>query len=149
MAGGEGMFRVEVVRISAPAALVVVRIMAGRRTVEEKIVPWALVEAAATLGRNAETEAVERLVERTVLPWALMELAMTAWATAVLVEIVVLPFESVEVMGTRIATGVVGKAVVGAGEGVMTMLVDKGAGGFETTGGTPLAGSWTSGAFWA
>ena len=67
MAGGVGMLRGEVVRILAPAALVVVSIMAGRRTVEERIVPWALVEVA-TLGRNAETEAVERLVERTALP---------------------------------------------------------------------------------
>ena len=57
------------------------------------------------------------------------------------------PFESVEVKGTRTATGVVGKAVVGAGEGVMTMLVDGGAGGFETTGSMPLVTSWTSGAF--
>ena len=76
IAGGEGKFRGEVVRTLAPAALVVVRIMAGRWSVEETIVPWALVEAA-TLGRNAETEAVERLVERTVLPWVLMELMMT------------------------------------------------------------------------
>ena len=64
-----------------------------------------------------------------------------------LVEIVVPPFESVEVTGTRTATGVVGKAVVGVGEGVMPMLVDRGAGRVETTGGMPLAGSWTLGAF--
>ena len=55
------------VRILAPPALVVVSIMAGRRTVEERTVPWALVEVV-TLGRNAETETVERLVERTMLP---------------------------------------------------------------------------------
>ena len=40
MAGGAGKFRDEVVRIVAPAALVVVRIMAGRWiVVEETIVP--------------------------------------------------------------------------------------------------------------
>ena len=74
---------------------------------------------------------------------------MTGWATPVLVRIVMPPFESVEVTGIRTATGVVGKAIVGAGEGVMTMLAERGAGGFEMTGGMPLAGSWTSGAFWA
>ena len=67
MAGGVGMARGEVVRILAPAAPVVVSMMAGRRTVEERTMPWALVEVVV-LGRNAETEAVERLVERTVLP---------------------------------------------------------------------------------
>ena len=118
MAGGEGKLRSEVVRTLAPAALVVVRIMAGRRTV----------------------------VEETIVPWALVKVVRTGWAVAVLVEIVMAPFASVDVMGTGTATGVVGKAIVGAGEGVMTMLVDRGAGGFETAGGMPLAGS---GAFWA
>ena len=70
---------------------------------------------------------------------------MTGWTMAVLVETVMAPFESVEVTGTRTATGVVGKAVIGVGEGVMTMLVDRGA-GESRTGGMPLAGSWTSGA---
>ena len=67
---------------------------------------------------------------------------------AVLVETVMLPFESVEVMGTRTVTGVVGKAVVGVGEGGVTMLVDGSAGGFETMGGMLLADSWTYGACW-
>ena len=119
MAGGGGKFRGEVVRILARAALVVVRITAGRRTVAEE----------------------------TIVPWALVKVAMTGWTMAVLVEVEMLPFASVEVMGTRIVTGVVGKAVVGTGEGLMRMLVDGGAGGFETMGGMPLAGSWTFGPF--
>ena len=119
MVGGAGKSRAEVVRILAPAAVVVVRIMAGRRTV----------------------------VEETIVPWALVKVVMTGWAIAVLVETVMLPFESVEVTGTRIATGVVAKDIVGDSEGVMTMLVARGTGGFETTEGMPLAGSWTSGAF--
>lgn len=71
---------------------------------------------------------------------------MIGWATAVLVEMVMLPFESVEVTGTGTATGVVGKVATGAGEGVMMMLLDTGAGGFEATGSTLLAGCWTTGA---
>ena len=86
------------------------------------------------------------MVEETIVPWALVKVVRTGWAITVLVEIAMPPFASVDVMGTRITTGVVGKAVVGAGEGVMKMLVDRGAGGFETTGGLPLAGSWISGA---
>ena len=71
---------------------------------------------------------------------------MIGWAMAVLVDMVILPFESVEVTGTGIATGVVGRTVAGAGEGVMMVLLDAGAGGFESTGTILLAGSWTSGA---
>ena len=71
---------------------------------------------------------------------------MMGWAMAVLVEMVTLPFESVEVTGTGTATGVVGKLAIGAGEGVMTMLLDAGAGEFETTGSMALAGCWTIGA---
>lgn len=119
MADGGGKFRGEVVRIMAPAALVVVKIMEGRRTV----------------------------VEETIVPWALVKVVTTGWTMAVLVEVVMPPFASVDVMGTSIFTGVVGKAVVGTGEGVMTMLVDGGAGGFEMTGGMSLAASWTTGAF--
>ena len=121
MMGGGGKFRGEVVRILAPAALVVVRIMAGR---------W-------------------NVVEESIVPWALVKVVMTGWTMAVLVEVEMPPFASVEVMGTRIVTGVVGKAVVGTGEGVMTMLVDGGTGVFERTGGMPRAGSWTSGPFGA
>lgn len=59
--------KAEVVRTLEPAALVVIRIMAGRWTVEERTVPWALVEVRM-VGRDAKTEAVERLVEKTMLP---------------------------------------------------------------------------------
>ena len=62
---------------------------------------------------------------------------MTGWATAVLVEIVMLPFESVEVTGNRIATGLVGSAIVGVGNGVISMFLDAGAG---TTGSKSPAG---------
>lgn len=53
-----------------------------------------------------------------------------------LVEMVTLPFESVKVTGTGTATGVFGMVGAGAGEGVITMLLDTGAGGVETTGST-------------
>ncbi len=59
---------------------------------------------------------------------------MIGWATAVLVEMVTLPFESVKVTGTGTATGVFGMVGAGAGEGVITMLLDTGAGGLEMTG---------------
>ena len=59
--------RVEVVRIWEPAALVVVRIMAGRWAVEEVMTPWAFVEVMV-VGRYAEIGAVERLVVVTMLP---------------------------------------------------------------------------------
>ena len=68
------------------------------------------------------------------------------WAMTVLMEPVMLPFESVEVKGTGIATGVVGKVVARAGEGVMTMLLDAGAGGFEMAGSRSLALCWIAGA---
>ena len=71
---------------------------------------------------------------------------MIGWAMAVLVDMVILPLESVEVTGTGIATGLVGRIVGGAGEGVMMVLLDAGAGGFELTGTILLAGSWTAGA---
>lgn len=67
LAGGVKALRAEVVRILEPAALVVVRIMAGRWVVRERMVPWALVEAMV-VRREAETEVVERLVEKTMLP---------------------------------------------------------------------------------
>ncbi len=67
LAGGVKALRAEVVRIWEPAALVVVRIMAGRWDVEEKMVPWALVEVTM-VGRDAEIGAVERLVEETMIP---------------------------------------------------------------------------------
>lgn len=66
-AGWLGKVRGEVVRILEPAALVVVRIMAGRRVEEEMMLPWAFVEVMM-VGRDAETDAVERLVERMMLP---------------------------------------------------------------------------------
>ena len=67
LAGGVNALRAEVVMISEPAALVVVRMMAGRWVVEVWLAPWASVEVMM-VGRDAETEAVERLVERTTLP---------------------------------------------------------------------------------
>ena len=67
LAGGVNALRVEVVRTLEPAASVVVRMMAGRLVVEERTVPWALVEVMMT-GRDAESEAVERMVEETRLP---------------------------------------------------------------------------------
>lgn len=67
LAGGVNAFRVEVVRTLEPAASVVIRMMAGRLVVEERMVPWALVEVMMT-GRDAEIEAVERMVEETMLP---------------------------------------------------------------------------------
>lgn len=71
---------------------------------------------------------------------------MIGWAMAVLVEMVILPLASVEVMGRGVATGVVGRVVAGVGDGVMTMLLDAGAGGIATTGTIALAGCWTAGA---
>lgn len=65
---------------------------------------------------------------------------------AVLVEVVMLPLGSVNVMGIITATGVVGTAVTGPGEGVITMLSDTGAGGFETGESILLAGTRASGA---
>ncbi|KAL9132980.1 MAG: hypothetical protein Q9175_005841 [Cornicularia normoerica] len=62
---------------------------------------------------------------------------------AALVEMVMLPFESVEVTGIGTAMGVVGRIVTGAGGGVMTILFDAGAGGFETTGIMSVAGRWS------
>ena len=132
MGAGRGM-RAEVVRDEEPAASVAVRMMAGRWVVEERMVPWALVEVR-TMGTEAEMEAVERLVVGTGRPWALVEVRTMGWATAVLVEMVMRPFGSVEVTGTGIATGAVGTVVAGPGEGVMTMLVDAGAGGGATGG---------------
>lgn len=44
LAGGMAKLRGEVVGDSEPAALVVIRIMAGRWTVEETTAPWASVE---------------------------------------------------------------------------------------------------------
>lgn len=67
LAGTAGAVRGEVVRMLEPAALVVVRIIAGRWAVEETMAPWALVEVVI-VGRYAKTGAVERLVERTMLP---------------------------------------------------------------------------------
>ncbi len=67
LAGWLGKVRGEVVRILEPAALVVVSIMAGRWVEEEMMLPWALVEIMM-VGRDAETDAVERLVERMMLP---------------------------------------------------------------------------------
>lgn len=64
---------------------------------------------------------------------------MTGWAMAVLVETVMLPFESVEVTGTKTATGVVGKVVLRDAEGVMTMLLDAGAGEFGVSESNPFA----------
>ena len=49
-------------------------------------------------------------------------------------ETVTLPFESVRVTGTGIATGVFGMVGAGAGEGVITILLDTDAGVLETTG---------------
>ena len=66
-AGWLGKVKGEVVRILEPAALVVVRIIAGRWVGEEIMLPWALVEVMI-VGTDAETEAVERLVERITLP---------------------------------------------------------------------------------
>ena len=138
LVGAVGKANAEVVRIWEPAAFVVASITAGRWTVEESMVPWALVEVI-TVGRDAETEAVEKLVERTVLPCALVELMMTGWTTAVLVEMVMLPFESVEVTGMNTATGVVGSVAAGDGVGVMTMLLDAGAAGLVTIGTSSFA----------
>lgn len=67
LAGGVNKLRGEVVRIWEPAALVVARIMAGRWVVEERMVPWALVEVM-TVGTDAEMRAMERLVEVMMLP---------------------------------------------------------------------------------
>lgn len=67
LAAGVNALRAEVVRILDPAALVVVRIMAGRWVAEERTLPSAFVKVMM-VGRDAETEAVERLVEETMLP---------------------------------------------------------------------------------
>lgn len=64
--GGDGL-RGEVVVIWEPAALVLVRMIAGRWVVEVWLAPWASVEVMV-VGKDAETEAVERLVEKTTLP---------------------------------------------------------------------------------
>ena len=67
LAGGMKALSADVVRTLEPAALVVVRIMAGRLAVEERTVPWALVEVTI-VGIDTEMGAVERLVEVTMLP---------------------------------------------------------------------------------
>lgn len=67
LAGGMKALSAEVVRTLEPAALVVVRIMAGRLVVEERTVPWALVEITI-VGIDTEMGAVKRLVEVTMLP---------------------------------------------------------------------------------
>ena len=82
-----------------------------------------------TVARDTDIEAVERLVEKMMSPWALVELMMMGWAMAVLVEMAMLPFEPVEVMITGTATGVVGSIGTGIGGGVMTTVLDAGAGG--------------------
>ena len=144
LVGAVGKANAEVVRIWEPAAFVVASITAGRWTVEEMMAPWALVEVII-VGRDAETEAVERLVKRTVLPCALVELMMTGWTTAVLVEMVMLPFESVEVTGIKTATGVVGRAAAGDGEGLTTMLLDAGAARLVTIGSSSFADTRAAG----
>ena len=64
---GANALKADVVRISEPTALVVVRIMAGRCVFSERMSPWALVEVIMV-----ETDAVmgarERLVEVVMLP---------------------------------------------------------------------------------
>ena len=64
---GVNALKADVVRISEPTALVVVKIMAGRWVVSERMSPWALVEVIMV-----ETDAVigarERLVEVVTLP---------------------------------------------------------------------------------
>lgn len=67
LASGVNALSADVARTLEPAALVVVRIMAGSWAVEEKTVPWALVEVTI-VGRDAETKAMERLVEETMIP---------------------------------------------------------------------------------
>lgn len=65
--GAVGKFSAEVVIIFEPAALVMSRTMAGRWVEVEIMSSWALVDVMI-VGREAETEAMERLVERMVLP---------------------------------------------------------------------------------
>ena len=64
---GVNALRTEVVRISEPTALLVVRIMAGRWVVRERTLPWALVEVMM-VGTDAVIGARERLVEVIMLP---------------------------------------------------------------------------------
>ena len=64
---GVNALRAEVVRISEPAALVVVRTMAGRWVDRERMLPWASVEVI-TVGTDAVMGARERLVEVIMLP---------------------------------------------------------------------------------
>lgn len=67
LTGGVNALSAEVVRILEPAALVVVRITAGRWAVEEMRVPWALMEVMI-VGTDTEMGAMERLVEEMILP---------------------------------------------------------------------------------
>lgn len=67
LAGGVNALRAEVVTILEPAALIVVKIIAGRWVVEVRTTPCASVEVMM-VGRDAETESVERLVAVTTLP---------------------------------------------------------------------------------
>ena len=67
LVGGVNALRAEVVTILEPAALVVVKIIAGRWVAEVKMAPRASVEVMM-VGTDAETEAVERLVAVTMLP---------------------------------------------------------------------------------
>ena len=64
---GVNALKAEVVRISEPTALVVVRIMAGRWVVRERTLPWALVEGMM-VGTDTIMGARERLVEVIMLP---------------------------------------------------------------------------------
>lgn len=67
LASGVNALRAEVVRISEPTALVVVRIMAGRCVVSERTLPWALVEVMM-VGTDAVMGPREMLVEVIMLP---------------------------------------------------------------------------------
>ena len=66
LVSGVNALRVEVVRLSEPAALVVVRIMAGRWVVRERTLPWALVDVMM-VGTDAVMGARERLIEEIML----------------------------------------------------------------------------------
>ena len=64
---GVNALRAEVVMLVEPAALVVVRIMAGRWVIRDMVVPWALVEVMIA-ETDVDMGARERLVEVMMLP---------------------------------------------------------------------------------
>lgn len=79
-----------VVTISEPWALVVVRMTAGTWAVDDMMLPLASVDVTTTFA-EAVAAAVRRLVDKTTWPCGLVEEATMGMIAAVPVEVVVIP----------------------------------------------------------